>query len=192
MRGALALAVSAAVLIAAPVAGASNYRNEISLLIPGMGVSSPYGTGITVSGVADPITDVNVGIDNFDHGRSEDVSIALVAPSGEALLLQACGGDSPATVQADLTFDDGAALLPNNGAIPTGTYRPTNHCPHGITFDAPGPADTENPGPGIGGAATFASVFNGLSAIGTWRLFVSDRINSFGGSIWSLVPRHPP
>ncbi len=46
-----------------------------------------------MSGTAGPITDVNVGLDGFTHTIPDDVAIALVAPSGQALLIQSCVGD---------------------------------------------------------------------------------------------------
>ena len=47
-----------------------------------------------MSGTAGPITDVNVGFDGFTHASTDDVSIVLVAPSGQALLLLDCVGDA--------------------------------------------------------------------------------------------------
>ena len=46
-----------------------------------------------MSGTAGPITDVNVGLDGFTHDEPHDVSIVLVAPNGQALLLMDCVGD---------------------------------------------------------------------------------------------------
>jgi subtilisin-like proprotein convertase family protein len=188
--GALALAASTVALIAAPAAGATTYNNDTPIVIPAGGHASPYPSSITVSGQAGPITDVNVGFDGFNHGVPTDVSIVLVAPTGQALLLVDCIGDSIADAGAFITLDDAAAVdLPFNGVIRTGTYRPTAHCAT-RSFGAPGPSMAyANPGPGGGGTATFASSFNGSSAIGTWNLYVVDFHVNDGGSIpggWSL------
>lgn len=190
VAGGLALAAIAA-LIAAPVAGATTYNNDTPIIIPEQGMASPYPSTITVSGTAGPITDVNVGLDGFFHSFPDSVSIVLVAPTGQALLLLDCVGGGPDSPAVFLTLDDPpAGQLPDNSPLTTGTFRPTSHCPSTSPFPAPGPLMTyANPGPGAGGGATFASTFNGLSAIGTWELYVHDAAGGSDGSIpggWSL------
>jgi subtilisin-like proprotein convertase family protein len=187
----LTLAASTAALIAAPVAGATTYNNDTSIAINQFGPGSPYPSPITVSGTAGPITDVNVGLDGFSHAKPNDVVIALVAPGGQALMIQGCAGGTQAAFPVFLTFDDSAAAqLPSNTQLATGTFKPTSHCASANSFPAPGPGTSfGNPGPGLGGTATFASVFNGSSAIGTWNLYVVDTLGGNSGSIpggWSL------
>jgi hypothetical protein len=186
LTGGLAFAASCAALIAAPVAGATTYNNDTPILIPASGAANPYPSSITVSGTSGPITDVNVGLDGLSHSNSVQVSIALVAPSGQALMFQGCAGGSPSGVF--LTFDDDAddQLPPLDPA--TGTFKPTSHCVPGPTFPAPGPLTTYGK-PAPEGTATFASAFTGLSAIGTWNLYVLDTAAPASGSIpggWSL------
>jgi hypothetical protein len=188
----LTLAAFCAALISAPAAGATTYRNNAPITIPPAGLSNPYPSSITVSGTAGPITDVNVGLDGFTSGRPNDLHIALVAPSGHALQLMGCSGQTDGATNLSLTFDDGAAgqLPVAPGNLMTGTFKPTSHCTQTVGFPPPGPTVSYgNPGPGQGGAATFESVFNGLSAIGTWNLYAFDRLGAGGTasiSGWSL------
>ena len=187
----LTLAASCAALVVAPGAGATTYNNDAPITINTGGTATPYPSSITVSGTAGPITDVNVGLDGLSHTVPDEVAIALVAPSGQSLLLQHCVGDGTDAAGVFITFDDAAAAeLPNAGALANGTFQPTAHCAPSVSFPAPGPlASYGNPGPASGGTATFASTFNGLSAIGTWNLYVLDRAPGDGGTIpggWSL------
>ncbi len=196
LTGGIALAASILALVAAPVAGASTFRNDNPIVIPASGNATSYPWSITVSGTAGPITDVNLGLDGFTHGRPYDLGIALVPPAGPSLLLMDCVGDDTDASDVDIALDDPpAAKLPTAGALSSGTFQPTSQCgPPGppeapASFPAPGPTNMySNPGPGIGGTATFASTFNGLSAIGTWKLYVHDFAPPNGGSItgWSL------
>ncbi len=87
LAGGIALAASAFALIAAPVAGATTYNNDTPITIPLSGKANPYPSSITVSGTAGPITDVNIGLDDITHDVPNHITIALVAPSGQALVL---------------------------------------------------------------------------------------------------------
>jgi hypothetical protein len=186
--GGLALAMCTCASIAAPVAGATTYNNDTPIVIPTQGTANPYPSTITVSGTAGPITDVNLGFDGFTHGASFDVSIVLVAPSGQALQVLDCVGNT-AAAGAFITLDDAATdFLPFVGTVSTGTFKPTSHCGRTRVFPAPGPLDTYGK-PGTAGAVTLPSAFNGLSAIGTWKLYVFDEFADESGSIpggWSL------
>jgi subtilisin-like proprotein convertase family protein len=194
--GAVALAASISVLVAAPSAGATTFNNDAPIIIPTGGIASPYPSSITVSGTAGPITDVNIGLDGLTHTVPNDVSIALQSPSGLAMHILGCIGNGTSKAGQFVTLDDAAAsTLPNqgSGADFSGTFKPSMHCNATRSFPAPGPLTTwANPGPAQGGAATFATTFNGLSAIGTWNLYVIDNVDIPGdvpGSIpggWSL------
>jgi hypothetical protein len=139
-----------------------------------------------VSGTAGPITDVNLGFDGVTHTAPEGIAIVLVAPSGQALEIQCGAGGLTDAAGLYLTFDDLGAQLPDDDPLASGTFRPAQYCASG-PFPAPGPLSYSSPAPA--GTATFASVFNGLSAIGTWNLFVLDVVQPDSGSIpggWSL------
>jgi large repetitive protein len=190
--GGIALAAFALTLVATPTAGATTYTNNTPITIPPGGLSNPYPSSITVSGTAGPITDINVGLDGFTSGRPTDLHVALVAPSGHALQLMGCAGQADTANNVSLTFDDAAAgqLPVAPGNLTSGTFKPTSHCGQTVGFPPPGPTVSYgNPGPGIGGAATFESVFNGLTAIGTWNLYAFDRVGAGGSTTipsWSL------
>jgi hypothetical protein len=143
------------------------------------------------------VTDVNVRLNGFSHTFPDDVGIVLAGPSGASLMLMV-GATSVGTPQPasnlNITFDDSAATFaPNDSALASTSYKPTNNhfIPGSDNFPAPGPGTAySDPGPNTGGTATLASTFGGASANGTWRLFVRDFLGtSQGGSIaggWSL------
>lgn len=150
---------------------------------PGLG--SPYPSTINVSGLSGTVTDVNVTITGLNTARERDLNFALVAPSGQALMLLADGGDLAGTANVNLTFDDSAASLVSNTVITSGTYRPTDYqfSPTDVdAFPAPGPATVNDPAPE--GVATLASTFNGVAPNGNWNLFVID--DSLGGGVSTI------
>ena len=143
LTGTFALAAFCAALIAAPVAGATTYNNDTPIIIPQLDVepASPYPSSITISGTAGPITDVNVGLDGFTHDSTRRCDRPR-RPERAGAEDPGLRGDNTDAVAAFLTFDDAAAQLPDNGAIPTGMFRPTSHsCDH-ESFPAPGPLTT--------------------------------------------------
>jgi len=149
------------------------------------GIGSPYPSSINVTGLTGTVSDVNVTITGITTTRERDLNFALVAPSGQALMLLADGGDLAGTSNVNLTFDDSAASLVSNTVITSGTYRPTDYQFSGTDsddFPSPGPATVNSPAPE--GAATLASVFNGLSPNGNWNLFIVD--DSLGGGTSSV------
>src|SRR5207247_2046929 len=127
---------------------------------------------------------------NFSHTFPDDVAIALVGPTGAALLIQDGAGDGTPIVNVTYTLSDtGATQLPDTGVWGPGTYKPTTYYVGG-NFPPPGPGTTYgNPGPAGGGTATFASIFGGTNANGTWSLYVVDLVGGKAGAIaggWSL------
>jgi hypothetical protein len=90
--------------------------------------------------------------------------------------LQHSAGDAlnPIFVNAYTLADSGAAPLPNTGTWGAGTFRPASY-ETGIAFPGPAPGTYSNPGPVLGGTATFASTFNGTNPNGAWDLFVIDQ-----------------
>lgn len=189
-RSSLVLATATAALgvigLWAPAAGAKTFSNPGSIPIPSVG-GAPTSL-IVVAGQTAPVSDVNVALNGYSEGSSADVSVVLIAPGGQALLLmQAVGGDGVPADNVNLRLDDSAGFLLPNGALSSGTYRPTNliGAPPNISG-----VTVQNPGPAGGGTATLASVFNGASANGTWSLIVRDGFIGGGtGQIaggWSL------
>jgi hypothetical protein len=163
---------------------------------PGIGLSqpaNPYPSTISVRGLSGLISDLNVRLTGFSHGKPNDADVLLKGPGGQTLML--LGGPTDETTAQpasglNLTIDDQAAsLAPNASPLASGSYKPTGY--YIDTFPAPGPGTTYgNPGPINGGTATLASTFNGLSPNGVWSLFVIDvQTGANNGAIaggWSL------
>jgi hypothetical protein len=172
-------------LLAASNASAATFSNPTSIVIDpgGAANAAPYPSPITVSGVPAPITDVNVKLNDFSHTSPSDIGVVLVAPGGQALMLDNGGGNNvTAAVHLNFTFDDSAATqFPRPADLTSGSFRPANYFA-GSFFGPPGPGIAfANPGPVNGGTATLASTFNGLDANGVWNLFVHDFVGPGGG-----------
>ena len=190
--------------VGASGASAATFANSSPVAFPAVGTANPYPSQITVTGQTAPIGDLNVNFNGFTHPAPGDLRVVLVGPGGSALLLLACvGGDGGATGAANnasLKLDDSSGIqLPGfPGNVTSGTYKPTNYCSPVPSFPQPGPlTNYSNPGPGAGGTATLATVFNGSSANGTWSLYVNDLFvgggtGQFAGG-WSLeISPDPP
>lgn len=163
------------------------FTNSTPILIPATqnaiaGIGSPYPSNITVSGMTGAISSVTVTLNQFQHGQQKDVDLLLVGPGGQTFKFMSdiggANGSSPGTNIFDLTFDDAAATqAPLTTISATATYKPTD----GSTtptdaFPGPAPAGPYNE-PAPTGAATFTSVYGGLSGAsvnGTWSLYSND------------------
>jgi subtilisin-like proprotein convertase family protein len=190
----------AGLLLCAGYAGAATFSNTGTITIANNANATPYPSSVSVTGLAAPVSDINVRLLGFSHTTPDDVGIVLVAPGGQALLLMdgATDKDTPqAASNLNITLDgQAAAQMGDNTALASQSYKPTSYYT-GDTFPAPGPVLTyQNPGPALGNSATFASTFNGLAPNGTWNLFVRDFVGAFAGtgSIsggWSLEVTAP-
>jgi subtilisin-like proprotein convertase family protein len=181
-----------------PVAadGPTTFSNTAAITIPASGTSgpaSPYPSNILVSGMGGTITKVTVTITGITHTCTTDLDLLLVGPGGQDFLMMGDvdGVDCAHTANnATITLDDSAAsALPAPvNPLASGTFRPASYTFYADTFDAPAPAVTNRAAPE--GAATFASIFNGLSPNGTWSLYVMDNApldaGSFSGG-WSIT-----
>ncbi|HEU5149656.1 MAG TPA: PKD domain-containing protein, partial [Iamia sp.] len=146
------------------------------------GRASLYPSPITISGLADTITRVQLTLNGLSHQNISEVEVLLVGPAGQKVVVMSdVGGNTPVS-NLNLTFaDDAAATVPSGPS--SGTYKPTNNA-GGFTGDEwPAPA----PAPPY--AATFAA-FNGTNPNGTWNLYVVDDANAETGTLaggWSLT-----
>jgi hypothetical protein len=128
------------------------------------------------------VSKVRVRLLGFSHTFPDDVDVLLVGPLGQKFIVMSDAGGSADAVNATLTLDDAAAaLVPDNGPIVTGTFRPTNIGGADL-FPAPAPPAPYQ-SPATAGAATFASVFNGQDPNGNWSLFVVDDAGLDPGSM---------
>ncbi len=189
----LLVSVFACCLALGPASQAALFSNPaaISLNEPAAPLpptaGSPYPSTILVSGVSGTISKVVVRLNSINHNRADDMDILLVGPTGAKFVLMSdAGGTAVALVNATVTFDDDAATqIPDLGPLVAGTFRPSAYSPSPDNFPAPaptGPYNTAAPE----GFATFASVFNGSDANGTWSLYVVDDIGN-GGQIANIA-----
>lgn len=170
--------------------GPTTFTNSSSIAIPSasaanqIGPASPYPSSIAVSGMSGLVTKVTVVFHNLTHTVANDIDALLVAPSGANLVVMSdVGNTTLATASnATLTFDDAAAGLVPSGAIPTGTYRPTNvDDGRADLFAAPAPTPSTQ--------TTLAGAFIGINPNGNWQLFVVDDASGDVGTMaggWSL------
>ena len=148
---------------------------------------------IAVAGLVGSIATVTLTLNNLNTPRSGQLQFLLVGPGGqEYVFLSDAGGAATATAGATITFSDAAAAnLTQSGAIPSGTFRPTDF-DVSPAFPAPAPAAPYNHASPLG-SATFTSVFGGLSGAsvnGNWNLYAYDDGAGGGNSTvnggWSL------
>ena len=173
--------------------------------------ASLYPSQITVSGMTGTITKLTVTLNDFRHPSPDDIDMLLVGPGGQKMVFWSdVGGvistcspttdleqytlcnntDQPGTTGPTITLDDSVAgLLPDNGPLTAGTFKPTNIGTVTDVFPAPAPA-----GPysfaGPDGAATFSNVFGGANPNGAWQLYVIDDSYAGTGRInggWSIT-----
>jgi Ca2+-binding RTX toxin-like protein len=188
------ISILTAMLIAAmalpATAGAAVFTNPTTITLPNAGIGSPYPSPITVSGLNATVADVRVTANDVNYDIPGELRIALVGPTGAALMLQDCSGGDGDLVNVDTTFDDAAAaFLPQTVAWTSGNYKPSKNCPGVPDFPAPGPGTSYGvPGP-IAGSATLKSTFEGIDPNGVWNLFTWDTTTARGGGTiggWSL------
>lgn len=153
----------------------------------------PYPSDIEVLGLSGVVTKISVTLNGLTHSAPDDLDMLLLGPSGQTFHFWSdVGGNNPVDGITVNVSDDGATPLPDSAPlVDRETYRPFNASTTGDEFPLPaiGPPYGE---PADAGSATFASIFNGLTADqvnGTWSLFVTDDTDGNGGSIargWTL------
>ncbi len=153
----------------------------------------PYPSDIEVLGLSGVVTGISVTINGLTHSSPDDLDMLLVGPSGQTFHFWSDVGGANSVENVSVTIaGSGATTLPDSTALIDGTtYRPFNADTVGDDFPLPAPGGPYGE-PVNAGAATFASIFNGLTAeqvSGTWSLFITDDTDGNGGSIaqgWSL------
>jgi hypothetical protein len=153
----------------------------------------PYPSDIEVLGLSGVVTGVVVTINGLTHSSPDDLDMLLIGPSGQTFHFWSdVGGANSVENVSVIIADGGTTTLPDSTALIDGTtYRPFNADTVGDDFPLPAPGGPYGE-PLNAGAATFASIFNGLTAeqvSGTWSLFITDDTDGNGGSIaqgWSL------
>ena len=147
---------------------------------PESGPANPYPSTIVVSNVNGLVSDVSVTISNMTHTYPHDVGMMLIGPTGLASALMVEAAEYSSMSDVTFTIDPEAAVpLPATGFIVSGSYQPEDFAPSFVFTNAP----VTNPAVNLTG-------FNGLSANGTWSLYVYDGANEDAGGIsngWSLT-----
>ena len=195
IRRPLELAIVALVIFASQARGQTFSGGAIT--IGTTGTATPYPSTATVTGVSGTITNVTVQINGFNMGRQRDVDILLVHADGSHnLIIQADAGSNTASSSVSYTISDAGVTMPSTDASPLAngaTYKPYD-LTAGDSFPAPAPctgngSTTTCTDPAPAGSASLASAFNGLTANGTWKLYVVNDTNSVAGSIssWSIT-----
>jgi len=158
-----------------------SFTNAIPIAIRDLTNASLYPSAIQLTDVPGTVTRVTVTLRGLKHTRPADLDILLVGPGGRNVLLMSDTGTNISATNLTLIFDDAATKsLPRVSRLTSGTFRPTNYDTTSDKFRAPAP---------VGPFGLKLSAFNGLSANGTWALFVRDDGAKCTGSIvggWSL------
>jgi len=183
-----------AALLMACVSGtvaAQTFSNSNLILVKSSGPAEPYPSQIVVSGVGTSLTGLTVTLRSVGHTFPADLDIALVGPTGAAIVLQSDCGGSAAMGKVTYTFSDsGMTLPPAAGGIAAGSYRPGD-CEPGKEFAAL----QAGPPVSTGGVATLGKVYGGTNPNGTWNLFVVDDSSGDSGIIqdgWSITIESTP
>jgi len=159
--------------------GTFRFTNSTPIDIPDQGPGGPYPSIINVSEVGGAVSNVTISLYGVSHSFASDIDILLVSPTGQGAILLSDVGSGPID-NVTLTLSDSANGLVPQTPFSSGTYKPTNYNPPDA-FPAPAPAGPYG--------STFVS-FRGLSAEGSWSLYVFDDGSGDSGSIdggWSLT-----
>ena len=147
-------------------------------MIPNSGAATPYPSTCVVSGTSGATSDLNLRLFGFTHSYPTDVDILLVGPTGaDVIPMSDVCGVGPGMYNVDLTIDDEAAddFPYNEMNCDPSQSRPRNvDKPDGDPFPAPAPTPSGD---------VALSKFDGLSANGTWSLYVFDDAGGDSGSI---------
>lgn len=160
------------------------FSNPTAIEIPDLvGAATPYPSTITVAGVVGTVTKVTVTLNQVNHTFPDDIGVLLVGPTGAKVRLMTDSGGDEDVINANLTFDDAAAnFAPDDAAIVSGVYKPTQ----GTNIDAPGsnlhPADFPQPAPANPYSLALSS-FNNQDPNGVWSLYVDDDSTGDDGMI---------
>jgi subtilisin-like proprotein convertase family protein len=148
-----------------PPTSAAVFANSGSIAINDNAAATPYPSTINVSGLIGRISSVTASVKGLGHGFPQDISLLLVGPQGQTVVLMSRAGGSALMTNTMITFDDTSTnLLPQFTLIPDGTYRPTDYKV----------SDTYFPPAPIAPYGKALSVFNGTNPNGNWSLFVQD------------------
>lgn len=173
------LATVAVVAMTATSAFGQVYNNPTDLVVPDGSAGAAVSSNITVSGFVGNITDVNLCV-AISQTYDGDMNFVLEGPNGVVRHISSGNGgsgDNYGNGSTGTYFDVQAATAITAGSAPfAGRYRPETTAQ---TMIAPAPAAT----------AGDLSSYNGISANGTWRLWLRDTAAGDVGTLrhWSLI-----
>ena len=150
----------------------------------GNGVANPNPADIVVAGAIGTILDVSVTLSGFSHTVVREMSFYLRGPGAgsspdSVWLFGGIDTTVAGTTLVNLTFVDGASVLPENntGALASGTYGPQeSYLSTGLSYS---PLVLQD---------SFSDAFLGDDPNGTWSLFAWDSADFDGGVLdsWQL------
>jgi uncharacterized repeat protein (TIGR01451 family) len=148
--------------------------------------------GVQCTNMSGSISNVAVTLTGFHHANADDVDMLLVAPDGShALVIWSDVGGNSASGTVNITLNDSAgSLLPDNGPLVSGSFRPTNIFAGAPDPQFPSPAPSTVHSAAPTGSTTLQNEFGGLNPNGTWKLYVVDDVSGLTGAIdsgWSLT-----
>lgn len=163
---------------------ARQFCNTAVIPIPGSGTSGPAGTypsTMTVSGMPGTIDQAIVSFNNLSHDYPRDLDMLLVGPGGQSMVIASDVGGGDPVGGLSFVLADSAPRPLSPDTIAMARYRPTDRDASGA-FPAPAPAGPHASAAPVG-AATFASVFGGTDANGTWSLYILDDTDGDAGQL---------
>ena len=116
--------------------GTRAFTNTAAITIPDAATGTPYPSVIKVSGMGGH-EQYDPDLKNLSHTWGNDIDVLLVGPGGQAIRLMENAGTGSTANNANLTFSNNAtAVLPQTGALASGTYKPTAYAP-ATTYPSP-------------------------------------------------------
>ena len=172
-------AQSTAVLTINDTANQFLNANRETIVINSGAAASPYPSTINVTGA--PSGNVNVRVTLYDLAVNfpDNLDVLLVSPGGAKYVLMAdVGGSTPINQNAPVTLtftDASAAVLPDNGPLTTGAFKPTSCQTPVSNFPAPAPGGAYiEPGCTVASANTHPLNGSLGAANGIWSLYIRD------------------
>ena len=143
------------------------------------GPAAPYPSSISVTGVTGQIGKITIALSGLSHTYPDDIDMLLVGPGGQKVLLMSDAGGGNGLNNVNVTFDDSATALSDEGQILSTSYHPADF-ESGDAFNAPAPAAP---------FVSSLSAFLGGNQNGTWSLYIMDDFTGDKGNIangWSI------
>src|SRR6185369_11195027 len=102
----------------------STFSNTAFINIRDNTSALPYPSTLNVSGLTGVVGKATVTLSNSSHTFPQDIDVLLVGPHGQKTLLMS-GAGAPPLANANITFDDSFAAIPDgNSQITAGSYHP--------------------------------------------------------------------